>query len=101
MSEPILIALIAATIPAVGGIITQLLINASNRKKRKAEDEEKEEKRAIEEARKEEKMAARLNAIEKNLEENNRKLDIHNGYAEKFSEIQTDIAFIKGKMSEK
>ena len=98
MSEAVMIALIAASIPAVGGIITQLLINASNRRKVKIEDAEKEKLRASEEARKEERLAARLNSIEKNLEENNSKLDIHNGYAEKIGEIQRDISYIKGKM---
>ena len=51
-----------------------------------------------EEALKEERLAARLNSIEKNLEENNAKLDIHNGYAEKIGSIQRDMAYIRGKM---
>lgn len=98
MSEAVKIALIAAMIPAIGSIITTLLINASNRRKASIEEAEREKKRAVEEARKEEKLAARLNSIEWNLEENNRKLDIHNGYAEKIGSMQTDIAYIKGKM---
>lgn len=99
MSEAIIIAFISAMIPAVGGVITQLVINANNRRKQKSEDAEKEKKRAVEEAKKEERLAARFNSIERNLEENNRKLDIHNGYAEKMSDIQQDLAYIKGKLA--
>ena len=91
-------AVLTALIMAAASVICQLLINRNNRRKRIAEDAEKEKKRAVEDALKEERLAARLNAIEKNLEENNHKLDIHNGYAEKFGKIQTDIAYIKGKM---
>lgn len=94
-------AIITAMIMAVSSIICQLLINHNNRKKRLAEESEKEKKRAVEEAHKEERLAARLNAIEKNLEDNNHKLDIHNGYAEKFGSIQSDIAYIKGKLEDR
>lgn len=90
--------IITALIMAASSVICQLLINHSNRKKRMAEDAEKEKRRAVEDALKEERLAARLNSIEKNLEENNAKLDIHNGYAEKIGSIQQDIAYIKGKM---
>ena len=83
---------------AICTLITQLVINKRNREKRIAEDAEKEKARAAEEARKEEKLTARLNSIEKNLEENNRQLRIHNGYADKIGSIQQDIAFIKGKL---
>ena len=83
---------------AICTLITQLVINKRNREKRIAEDAEKEKARAAEEARKEEKLTARLNSIERNLEENNRQLRIHNGYADKIGSIQQDIAFIKGKL---
>lgn len=43
---------------------------------------------AVKEAQREQKQADRLDAIE-------RKLDIHNGYAEKFGEIGQDIVAIK------
>ena len=48
-------------------------------------------RRAVEEAVKEERLENRLKSIEQ-------KLDTHNGYAEKIGSIQTDIAFIKGKL---
>ena len=94
MSDAVLVALITGTV----SVICQLLINRNNQKKRIAEDAEKEKKRAVEEALKEERLAARLNSIERNLEENNAKLDIHNGYAEKIGSIQRDMAYIRGKM---
>ena len=97
MSESVITALIMAA----ASVICQILINVNNRKKRLAEDAEKEKKRAGEEAHKEERMAARLDAIEKNIEDNNRKLDIHNGYAEKIGGIQSDIAYIKGKLEDR
>lgn len=91
-------AVLTALIMAAASVVCQLLINRSNRKRRVAEDVEKEKKRAVEEALKEERLAVRLNTIERTLEENNRKLDIHNGYAEKLGDIQQDIAHIKGIM---
>ena len=48
-------------------------------------------KRRIEEAAREAKLEERLKSIEK-------KLDEHNGYAQKIGGIQQDIAYIKGKM---
>ena len=97
MNDTILTTLIMAA----ASIICQLLINANNRKKRLQEDAEKEKARAVEEAKKEERLSARLNNIERTLEENNRKLDIHNGYADKIGNIQMDLSYIKGKIEEK
>lgn len=77
-----------ALIMALASIICQVLINASNRRKRDHEDTQKEIARAAEEARKEEKLEGRLRDIEA-------KLDRHNGYAEKLTQIWTDIAVIK------
>lgn len=48
-------------------------------------------KRRIEEAAREAKLEERLKSIEK-------KLDEHNGYAQKIGSIQQDIAYIKGKL---
>ena len=93
--------IITALIMAAASVICQLLINANNRKKRLKEDAEKEKARAVEEAKKEERLSARLNNIERTLEENNRKLDIHNGYADKIGNIQMDLSYIKGKIEEK
>lgn len=81
-------AVVTALIVAVSSIICQLLISRSDRKKRTLEDADKEKNRAVEEARKETMLENRLCSIE-------RKLDIHNGYAEKLGDIQRDIAVIK------
>lgn len=76
MNPTVLAALIGS-----GTSIAILLINRwfENRKK-KTDD-------AVREA----KLEARLASIEN-------KLDTHNGYAEKIGNIQTDIAYIKGKL---
>lgn len=88
-------AVVTAIIMAVSSIVCQLLINRNNQKKQAKDDEAKEKKRAVEDALKEERLNTRLTSIEKNLEENNKKLDTHNGYAEKLGSIQTDIEVIK------
>ena len=101
MPETVMVALIGfagSAFVAICALAGQVIINRNDRKKRIAEDAEKEKKRAVEEALKEERLNARLNTIEKNLEENNMKLDIHNGYAEKIGDIQQDISYIKGKI---
>lgn len=84
MNENIAVALIVA----LSSIICQMLINRSNRQKQTKADAEKEKQRAVEEARKEERLEGRLSSIE-------RKLDIHNGYAEKLGRITTDVAVIR------
>ena len=71
---------IAALIGAGASIIVNLIAAAGQRKKR-----------AVEDAVKEEHLENRLASIE-------RKLDVHNGYAEKLGDIQTDIAYIKGQL---
>ena len=81
-------AIITALIMAAASIICQFLINANNRKKRVAEDAEKEKERAVKDAVKDERLQNRLEGIETQLK-------LHNSYAERFSEIQTDIAVIK------
>jgi sensor domain CHASE-containing protein len=48
-------------------------------------------KRRVEEAKRETRLEERLKSIEK-------KLDEHNGYAQKIGGIQQDIAYIKGKI---
>lgn len=48
----------------------------------------KERESALKDAEREARQALRLDTIEK-------KIDIHNGYAEKFGDIQKDIAVIK------
>lgn len=71
---------LAALIGAAASIIVNLISVWQQNKKR-----------AIDDAVKEAKLEARLRSIEN-------KLDTHNGYAEKIGSIQTDIAFIKGKL---
>ena len=73
MSEGVLIALITGLCAVVG----QWLISRSQNEKRKVDD-------AVRDAR----LDDRLAGVE-------RRLDLHNGYAERFSEVQTDIAVIK------
>ena len=68
---------IAALIGAVASIIVNLISAGTRRKKRE-----------IEEAVKDANLKNRLDSID-------HKLDIHNGYAEKLGDIQTDIAVIK------
>ena len=73
MSEGVLIALITGLCAVVG----QWLISRSQNEKRKVED-------AVRDAR----LDDRLSGVEKRLDE-------HNHYASRFSEISTDIAVIK------
>ena len=77
MSEAVIVALITGLCAVAG----QWIISHQSNERRKVED-------AVRDARQED----RLTAIE-------RKIDIHNGYAEKFSEIQTDIAVIKNEIA--
>jgi hypothetical protein len=74
-------AVIVALITAVGAVIGQWLISRRQNEDRKTAD-------AVRDARIEDRMAA----VEK-------KLDIHNGYAEKLGEIQQDIAVIKTEIT--
>ena len=73
MTEGIIIAIITGVCAVFG----QWLISRQQTAKRKADD-------AVRDALQEERL--------KNIEH---KIDIHNGYAERFGEIQTDIAVIK------
>lgn len=73
MSDAIIVALITGAFAVLG----QWIISRQQTAKRKVDE-------AVRDARQED----RLKAIEA-------KLDIHNGYAEKFAEIGTDIAVIK------
>ena len=70
-------AVIVALITGVCAILGQWLVGRGQAKQKKADD-------AVRDARMEDRL--------KNVED---KLDIHNGYAEKLGEIQTDIAVIK------
>lgn len=76
MTENIVVALITGILAFLGSVVSNLAIV----KKKARED-------AIKDAEREARQAMRLDAIEK-------KLDIHNGYAEKFGDIQKDIAVV-------
>lgn len=80
MTEGIIIAIITGVCAAVVAIIGQWGLLRKSR----AED-------AAERARLDERTSNRLDAIEK-------KLDIHNGYAERFGEIQVDLAVIRSEI---
>ena len=73
MSETIIVAVITGAC----AVFWQWLITRQQTAKRKTDD-------AVRDAR----LEDRISALE-------RKIDIHNGYAEKFAEIGTDIAVIK------
>lgn len=75
-------AVIVAVIAAIGSVIGQAIISANGRKKDVAER-----------AKLDERTAMRLEAIE-------RKLDVHNGYAEKLGELQRDVAIIKTEIQQ-
>lgn len=76
MSDPVLVAFITGVCAVIG----QWLISRSQNEKRKVDD-------AVRDARQEDRLARIEN-----------QLKIHNSYAEKFGEIQTDIAVIKNDL---
>lgn len=73
-------AVIVAFITGLCAVIGQWLIS-----RRQAEDKRKED------VERETRLDERLKGVEK-------RLDMHNKYAEKFGEIQTDIAVIKNEI---
>ena len=73
MTEGIIIAIITGACAVLG----QWLISRQQTAKRRTD-----------EAKRDQNLEDRIKALEK-------KIDIHNGYAEKFAEIGTDIAVIK------
>lgn len=75
-------AIIVAVIAAAASIVGQWLIS-----RRQSQD------KAIADAKRDERLEMRLSEVE-------RKLDVHNGYAEKLGEIQTDIAVIKTQIEQ-
>lgn len=76
VSDPIIVALITGVFAVIG----QWLISRAQNEKRKEEEIIRDER-----------IEMRLQAVE-------RKLDLHNGYAEKFSDIGRDIAVIKNEI---
>jgi hypothetical protein len=77
MSEASLVAIIVAVIAAGGSVLGQWLISRKQNSDRR-----------LEEAKRDVRIEDRLQAVEK-------KLDIHNGYAEKFASIGADSSVIK------
>lgn len=77
MPESVLVAIIAGVLSAISAFVGNFALI----RKKSHED-------AIREAERETRQSMRLDSIE-------HKLDIHNGYAEKFGDIQKDIAVIK------
>jgi len=81
-------AVITAIIVAISSIVCQILINRNNRNKRSKEETDKAQQKAIEAALEAQKLDLRLRSIED-------KLEIHNNYAERLSDIATSIAVIE------
>ena len=77
IGESITVALITGILAVIGSYVSNVTIV----RKKAREDEIKDAEREV-------RQTMRLDAIEK-------KLDIHNGYAEKFGDIQKDIAVVK------
>ena len=71
---------LAALIGAAASIIVNLISVYQQNQKRREEEKVRDAK-----------LEMKLSSIEK-------KLDEHNGYAEKIGSVQQDIAFIKGKL---
>ena len=71
---------LAALIGAIASIIVNLISVSQQNQKRREEEKVRDAK-----------LEMKLSNIEK-------KLDEHNGYAEKIGSVQQDIAFIKGKL---
>ena len=77
MTEANIVSIVVAIITGSFAVLGNWLVSRSQAEKRKIDN-------AVRDARQEDRLAS----IEK-------KLDIHNGYAEKFAEIGQDIAVIK------
>lgn len=84
MSDAVIVGLISVA----GSIIVQLIVSYSRNRENDAKmaAHEQEQKDA-------------LDSVKIEMEEVKKKLDIHNGYAEKIGGIQRDIAVIKTDLS--
>ena len=86
-------SIIVAVISSVGGIIgAYLAVQKGNRESE------------IKDAQREQRQSDRLDRIDEKVEELSKKVDIHNGYAEKFGEVAQsmtamakDIEYLKSK----
>ena len=77
ITENIIVALITGILSVIGSVASNIVLIKN-----------KSKQDAIKAAERETRQSMRLDSIEK-------KLDIHNGYAEKFGDIQKDIAVVK------
>lgn len=84
MSDAVIVGLMSVA----GSIIVQLIVSASKARETDAKmaAHEQEQKDA-------------LDSVKNEMEEVKKKLDIHNGYAEKIGGIQKDIAVIRNDLS--
>lgn len=80
MSESVLVAIITGVLAVLGSYMGNVAIS----RKKSRED-------AIRDAKNEQRIADRLDRLEK-------KVDEHNGWGEKFGDIRNDIAEIKTKV---
>lgn len=77
ITENIIVALITGILAVIGSVASNIVLISK-----------KSKQDAIKDAERETRQSMRLDSIEK-------KLDTHNGYAEKFGDIQKDIAVVK------
>lgn len=77
ITENIIVALITGILAVIGSVASNIVLIRQKSKQDAIKDTERETRQSM-----------RLDSIEK-------KLDIHNGYAEKFGDIQKDIAVVK------
>lgn len=82
---------LAAMITGVVTLSVCLINNYFQNRKWKTEQEEREHKQKEEQAIRDAKLEMKLSSIEK-------KLDEHNGYADKIGSIEQNLAYIRGKM---
>lgn len=90
---------LAAVISALAALIVCIFNNRSQNKRYLAElqsqNKERAEAEAARDAEREKAEAVRDAKLEMWIQSVNKKLDLHNGYAERFAEIGKDIAVIK------
>ena len=79
--------IIVAVIAGLCSVLGSFLSNRTYKKK-------SEQERDIEEVRREMELKADLDSIKSEIADMKKKLDVHNGYAEKFNDIAVTIAEI-------
>ena len=94
-------SVLAALIGAAGALLVCLINNYFQNRKRKDDEAKKDQQKAYDAAKEKAEMKAWMNSIEKEIKDLVRKIDIHNGYADKIGSIEQNIAYIKGKLEER